>query len=136
MGASIDIVASCSGKVLLAFAAPAQLGRILDRAEAAQGRVIDRAPLAEELERVRIQGHGLRESPITRGVTDISAPVFGFGGDCMAALTIPFLETIDGSQQCSIPEATQILVETTARISQALGYRGDDAGNGLPASHG
>ncbi|WP_294247589.1 IclR family transcriptional regulator [uncultured Sphingomonas sp.] len=136
MGASIDIVASCSGKVLLAFAAPAQLGRILDRAEAAQGRVIDRVPLARELERVRIQGHGLRESPITRGVTDISAPVFGFGGDCMAALTIPFLETIDGSQQCSIAEATQILIETTARISQALGYRGGDAGNGSPASYG
>lgn len=136
MGASIDIVASCSGKVLLAFAAPAQRVRILDRAEAAQGQAIDRVALAEELERVRVQGHGLRESPITRGVTDLSAPIFGFGGDCMAALTIPFLETIDGSQTCSIPQARQILIETTARISQALGYRGDDVDGALPASRG
>lgn len=136
MGASIDIVASCSGKVLLAFAAPAQRARILDRAEAAQGQAIDRVALAEELERVRAQGHGLRESPITRGVTDLSAPIFGFGGDCMAALTIPFLETIDGSQTCSIPQARQILIETTARISQALGYRGDDVDGALPASRG
>ncbi|WP_306822660.1 IclR family transcriptional regulator [Sphingomonas sanguinis] len=136
MGASIDIVASCSGKVLLAFAAPAQLARILDRAEAAQGHAIDRDQLAEELARVRAQGHGLRKSPITRGVTDISYPVFGFGGDCMAALTVPFLETIDGSQKVSIPQATQILGETTARISQALGYRGDDAGGVTPASRG
>lgn len=136
MGASIDIVASCSGKVLLAFAAPAQRVRILDRAEAAQGQAIDRVALAEELERVRAQGHGLRESPITRGVTDLSAPIFGFGGDCMAALTIPFLETIDGSQACSIPQARQILIETTARISQALGYRGDDVDGALPASRG
>ena len=136
IGASIDIVASCSGKVLLAFAAPAQRVRILDRAEAAQGQAIDRVALAEELERVRAQGHGLRESPITRGVTDLSAPIFGFGGDCMAALTIPFLETIDGSQTCSIPQARQILIETTARISQALGYRGDAADGAPPASCG
>ncbi|MBZ6381185.1 IclR family transcriptional regulator [Sphingomonas sanguinis] len=131
MGASIDIVASCSGKVLLAFAPPAQLGRIIDRAELAQGRPIGRVRLAEDLERVRAQGYELRESPITRGVTDISYPVFGFGGDCMAALTIPFLETIDGSQSVTIPEARLILAEATARISQQLGYRPD---NGVAAS--
>ncbi len=131
MGASIDIVASCSGKVLLAFAPPAQLGRIIDRAELAQGRPIGRVRLTEELERVRAQGYELRESPITRGVTDISYPVFGFGGDCMAALTIPFLETIDGSQSVTIAEARLILAEATARISQQLGYRPD---NGVAAS--
>ncbi|KTT74239.1 IclR family transcriptional regulator [Sphingomonas sanguinis] len=131
MGASIDIVASCSGKVLLAFAPPAQLGRIIDRAELAQGRPIGRVRLAEDLERVRAQGYELRESPITRGVTDISYPVFGFGGDCMAALTIPFLETIDGSQSVTIAEARLILAEATARISQQLGYRPD---NGVAAS--
>lgn len=127
MGASIDIVTSCSGKVLLAFAAPAQLERIVDRVELAQGRPIGRARLAEDLERVRAQGHELRESPITRGVTDVSYPVFGFGGECLAALTIPFLETIDGSQSVTIAEARLILAEATARISQALGYRPDDA---------
>lgn len=131
MGASIDIVASCSGKVLLAFAPPAQLGRIIDRAELAQGRPIGRVRLTEDLVRVRAQGYELRESPITRGVTDISYPVFGFGGDCMAALTIPFLETIDGSQSVTIAEARLILAEATARISQQLGYRPD---NGVAAS--
>ncbi len=74
---------------------------------------------------MRAQGYELRESPITRGVTDISYPVFGFGGDCMAALTIPFLETIDGSQSVTIAEARLILAEATARISQQLGYRPD-----------
>ncbi len=54
----------------------------------------------------------------------------------MAALTIPFLETIDGSQTCSIPQARQILIETTARISQALGYRGDGVDGAPPASRG
>ena len=130
MGASIDIVTSCSGKVLLAFAPRAQFGRIVDRVELAQGRPIGRTRLIEDLERVRAQGYELRESPITRGVTDISYPVFGFGGDCMAALTIPFLETIDGSQSVTIEEVRRILAETTARISQQLGYRPDDGAAG------
>ena len=133
MGASIDIAASCSGKVLLAFAPPAQRERILDRAEAAQGRGIDRAALGKDLERVRAQGYELRESPITRGVTDISYPVFGFGGDCMAALTVPFLETIDGSQTVAMARTRLILADTTARISRQLGHRVDEADSGSSA---
>ena len=34
------------------------------------------------------------------------------------------------------PQARQILIETTARISQALGYRGDAADGAPPASCG
>ena len=123
MGASIDIVASCSGKVLLAFAAPAQLGRIIDRIERMRGSPVNSPRLTSDLDRVRTQGFEVRESPITRGVTDISYPVFGFGGECMAALTIPFLETIDGSQVVTIEKAREILSETTTRISQQLGFQ-------------
>ena len=122
MGASIDILTSCSGKVLLAFASPAQATRIVERVEVAQGRPVGRARLAEDLDRVRARGYELRESPNTRGVTDISCPVFGFGGDCMAALTIPFLETIDGTQSVTIDETRVTLMDTTARISQQLCY--------------
>ena len=127
MGASIDIVNSCSGKVLLAFSGATQVTRIIDRLELVHGRPVGRARLSEELDRVRAQGFELRESPITRGVTDISYPVFGFGGEFMAALTIPFLETIDGSQSVTIPEARALLAETTARISAHLGHRPGEA---------
>lgn len=126
MGASIDILNSCSGKVLLAFAPPGQVARIIDRLELVQGRPIGRAGLHEAIDRVRSQGYELRESPITRGVTDISYPVFGFGGEFMAALTIPFLETIDGSQSVTLAEARKLLAETTTRISAQLGYRRDE----------
>ncbi len=125
VGALIDIARSCSGKVLLAFSSPLQLGRILDRAEAAQGRPIGRSQLADDLQRIQTEGFDLRESPITRGVTDISYPVFEFGGQCIAALTIPFLELIDGSQSVTIEDARRILAETTARISEQLGYQPD-----------
>ena len=53
---------------------------------------------------------------ITRGVTDISYPVFGFGGELMAALTIPFLETIDGSQSVTLAEARKLLAVKDFRV--------------------
>ncbi|WP_121118259.1 IclR family transcriptional regulator [Croceibacterium ferulae] len=123
MGASIDLVTSCSGKVLLAFAAATEAGRLLDRVELVRGSPIGRAGLAEDLEQVRAAGYALRESPITRGVTDISYPIFSFGGTCMAALTVPFLELIDGSQSVTIKEARLILAETATRISHQLGHQ-------------
>ncbi|MDP1026979.1 IclR family transcriptional regulator [Sphingomonas sp. KR1UV-12] len=122
VGASIDILRSCSGRVLLAFSSAAEVDRVLGRAELTMGAPIGRARLTAELERVRSQGFDLLESPITRGVTDVSYPVFGFGGELMAALTIPFLELIDGSQSVKIDEASSVLAATTMRISKLLGY--------------
>lgn len=121
-GASIDIVRSCSGLVLLAFSKPATAERIVDRAEALRGAPIGRAALMGQLERVQGQGYELRESAITRGVTDVSYPIFGFDGELMAALTIPFLELIDGSQLVKLDEARLMLAEATERISMALGF--------------
>uniref|UniRef100_UPI002636436B IclR family transcriptional regulator n=1 Tax=uncultured Sphingomonas sp. TaxID=158754 RepID=UPI002636436B len=46
LGASIDLLRSCSGQVILAFSAPAAAERLLDRIEAARGVAIDRAELA------------------------------------------------------------------------------------------
>ncbi|MDP1028473.1 IclR family transcriptional regulator [Sphingomonas sp. KR1UV-12] len=125
VGASIDIVRSCSGKVLLAFSPPLQVERVLDRVEATRQQPIARSRIAADLDCVRSNGHDVRESPITRGVTDISYPVFGFGGECMAALTIPFLQLIDGSQSVTIEDARLILAGTARRISEQLGYKPD-----------
>ena len=121
VGASIDLVRSCSGQVLLAFSPPETLDKMLDRAEVLRGVPIGRAALAECLAVVRAQGYDLRESAITRGVTDVSYPIFGFGGELMAALTIPFLELIDGSQLVQINDARLKLSEAAARISTTLG---------------
>jgi DNA-binding IclR family transcriptional regulator len=121
VGASIDLVRSCSGQVLLAFSPPESVEKMLDRVEALRGMPIGRAGLADRLNEVRKRGYDQRESPITRGVTDISYPIFAFGGELMAALTIPFLEFIDGSQLVKIDEARLKLSQTAANISSILG---------------
>lgn len=124
VGAKIDIINSCSGQVLLAFSSEARAGQIVAAAEQERGSAVDRAWLAEQLAAIRVRGYDRRQSPITHGVTDISCPVFGFDGHVIAALTIPFLELIDGSQKVDVDAARDLLRETVARVSETLGYRG------------
>ncbi|MDG5498004.1 IclR family transcriptional regulator [Niveispirillum sp. BGYR6] len=124
VGAAVDLLHSCSGHVLLAFAPPARTARLIELAEAAQGgEGCDRAALAQTLATVRDQGFDSRKSPVTFGVTDISVPIFGFNGDIMAALTIPFMEMLDGSQKVGLAAARQELDSTAREISAALGHQ-------------
>lgn len=123
VGAAVDLLHSCSGHVLLAFAPPARTARLIERAEANQGITCDRAELEKTLAQVREQGFDSRKSPVTFGVTDISLPIFGFNGDVVAALTIPFMEMIDGSQKVGLDAARQELSDTATQISAALGHR-------------
>lgn len=124
VGAAVDLLHSCSGHVLLAFSPPARTSRLIELAEAAKGTTCDRDNLEKALAQVRAQGFDSRKSPVTFGVTDISLPIFGFNGDVMAALTIPFMEMIDGSQKVEAAAAQQELRAATQAISAILGHQG------------
>ena len=47
----------------------------------------------------------------------------GFDGNVVAALTIPFLELIDGSQKIGLEAARGLLRDGVASISDTLGYQ-------------
>jgi hypothetical protein len=64
----------------------------------------------------------MRPSSRTNGVTDISYPIFGLGGRVVAALTIPFMTRIDGSQVFDEYAAQAELALTAKRISTELGW--------------
>lgn len=125
LGAAIDLVRSCSGHVLLAFSRADQATRMLELAQRSRSAPFDPAKLQKTLRKVREQGFDMMASAITHGVTDISYPVFGFHGEVMAALTIPFLELIDGSQKIGMEEARRALQATARQISGLLGHHAD-----------
>nr|NUR36673.1 IclR family transcriptional regulator [Sphingomonas sp.] len=125
VGARIDMIKSCSGQVILAFSQPHQAEQIIAAVEEEQGNPIDREGLEQRLVVIRAHGYDSRPSPIPYGVTDISFPVFGFDGRVVAALTIPFLELIDGSQKVDLGAARDMLRRAAAQISDALGYRSE-----------
>jgi len=106
VGASLSLEKTSSGHVLLAFAP--------SRKPAA-------ADIEARLEGVRTRGYEMMDSARTLGVTDISYPVFGFDGHIAAALTVPFLKLIDGTQKVDCEEARDHLARAAARISAGLG---------------
>ncbi len=106
IGASLSLEKSSSGHVLLAFAATGN-----PATAEAEARLLA----------VRAQGYEMMDSARTLGVTDISYPVFGFDGHVAAALTVPFLKLIDGTQTVDRDEARDYLARAAARISAGLG---------------
>jgi DNA-binding IclR family transcriptional regulator len=90
IGAVLQLEATCSGHVLLAFNA-------LDNGMIPPA-VARSAATEEALQRVRTRGFEMMKSVRTLGVTDMSCPVFAGNGHVIAALTVPFLQLIDGTQ--------------------------------------
>jgi len=120
LGTVVDMMTSCSGHVLLAFTSPerraAAIADLPDASQAALRR------LEKRLDTVREQGYEMQPSARASGVTDISFPVFGFDGQVSAALTLPFLLTIDGSQRTDLNETRRMLGEAARQISAGLGW--------------
>jgi len=105
VGAEIALEPTCSGHILLAFA----------------GATVTEPDLAATLDKVRRRGFEMIKSARTLGVTDISVPIFGFDGYLAAALTVPFLKLIDGSQTVDRDVARICLIEAAAEITAGLG---------------
>ncbi|CCW19245.1 Transcriptional regulator, IclR family [Sphingobium indicum BiD32] len=115
VGTHIDLVASCSGRVLLAF---------MDddaRREALGSR---RSPPTAELAAVKRHGRARMESRRLAGVLDLGCPVFGFDGRIVAALTVPYLTPIDQRDHPSLEESHNRIEQTAQRISRELGWAG------------
>ncbi|GGO93103.1 IclR family transcriptional regulator [Stakelama pacifica] len=120
-GAPIDMIRSCSGQVILAFSPPDVSDRLVREAEAVREEPVDRDWLAGRLETIRARGFDQRKSPITFGVTDISYPIHAFDRELIGALTVPFMELIDGSQRIKLDAVAERLHATARAISSELG---------------
>lgn len=114
LGSDIALHDSCSGAVLLAFMLEERRAELL-------GGAPDVA-LARRLAAVRAQRYDRRPSERMPGISYLSCPIFGFDGQVVAALTIPFLSTIDNAQHVSLDTALAQLQATATHISMVLGW--------------
>jgi len=120
LGATIELVASCSGHVLLAHLDPEDREQLLRSAPRPRG--MSRSKVEAVLEKVRKRGYEIHPSPITAGVTDISYPIRGFDGKVMAALTVPYLHVLDKSLPTTVDETRRLIEEAARQISKSLGW--------------
>lgn len=131
LGTVVDLVASCSGHILLAFSEPEQLDAVL--AHVALPAQTDERALRHLLSKVRERGYETMQSARVAGVRDMSYPVFGSNGRVAAALTIPFVTFIDGSQTINFDRAREMLASAAGEISIALGCPAPRVVHGSPA---
>jgi DNA-binding IclR family transcriptional regulator len=120
LGAVFDLASSCSGQLLLAHLDRDERARVLSTMP--RPRKMSQARLASQLEKIARRGYEVQRSQLTAGVTDISYPVRGFDGKVMAALTIPYLHTLDDSLPTSVEQSRRLLEDAARRISKSLGW--------------
>lgn len=120
LGAKCDIIHSCSSHVLLALCDTAAREKLLGAAKHLSAA--EEKKLRERLKLVAQRGYESKASSRHVGVHDISYPVFGFDGRVRAALTIPFLHVIDGTEKASLEQARKLLAKAAEHISRGLGW--------------
>ncbi len=113
-----------TGKVMLAYLAPAALDRLLE------GRVLeartvytitDPARLREELGKIRNRGYGTNVNESELGIASIAAPIRDAHGDVIAAISVAGpLPRFEGQPARAFVVAT---VDAARGISERLGYR-------------
>lgn len=90
IGKSFPLHCTAMGKIHLAFGDKILRDRILSSKLAAftEQTITNPALLTAELERVRTQGYAVDDEEISRGLTCIGAPIYGLGGEVIAALSL------------------------------------------------
>lgn len=120
LGATIDLLTSCSGHVLLAHLGVGDRDRLIESLSKPQRAAF--AKLTKSLDLIRNRGFEVQKSPMTAGVTDISCPVRGFDGEVSAALTVPYLHVLDRSLPLTVEQTRRALGDAARKISQSLGW--------------
>lgn len=118
VGATISLLDTGSGQVLLAFAGAARRARMLQEHVGIDGER-EQAPeaLNRTLETIRRQGYRQRQSLQSLGVKDVSVPVLDVQGEAMAVLTTPHIQRIDSHAAPDLEAVRELLLAMAAELS-------------------
>ena len=119
IGETLPLNAGPTGKVMLAFVEPAEMASIVEEAIEDEA---ERVKMYALLERVRTDGYLATVGDRNPGVGGLSAPFFNADG-IAGAITVsgPASRWTEESQLEFVPQ----VVEASAQLSAALGYRSD-----------
>jgi DNA-binding IclR family transcriptional regulator len=120
VGLSVPLHCSALGKVLLAFGAAhlPSAGKLDRRTEQT---ITTEAALKTDLATVRARGYAVTDQELEPGLIAIAAPVFGFDGAVVAALSVSAPTSRMTPER--VPVAAERLMEEAAGLSAVLGYR-------------
>lgn len=121
LGAEAPLINTCSGHLLLAYATDDER-EIMLKSIPAHHKKSSKKALKALVEKVLGQGFENVTSGQAYGVQDIGFPVYDYSGQIAAALVMPYLAHIDGSNSTSVEQAHELVAVASRDISAALGY--------------
>ena len=136
IGATLDLLASASGRVLLAFQDEAEAHRLVSFAEPRLGLAEQKASM-KAIAKVAAQGFAFMRSNQFSGVEAISYPIVDLRGHAIAALTVPYVTRLDDTTRKPALAAQATLAKVAADLNAALGgaVAGDTRAAGRAAKH-
>ena len=120
VGATLDIVKSASGRVLLAFESDEDARRLIARAEPNLTPAGTKAVIKTIRQAARA-GFAFSPSRQFSGVEAISYPIFDLHRRAIAALTVPYVTHLDDNTRTAPSAAQAALATVAAAINVALG---------------
>ena len=116
IGARMGLVDTGSGHVFLAYATREERSFMLEAEGDGPGEKLPPA-LLDRLEAIHKRGYENMSSLQTRGVVNLSVPIWGPAGSVIAVLTSPFTERLDKADAPTEAMALPLLIAAGAEIS-------------------
>lgn len=119
IGANRPVAGTASGRVLLAFQAPATQKWILQAIAESGLSARETEVLKRRVDAVARSGYEFVSGETFAGITDISFPILDRNGEALAALTMPFLKSV--ADKVSIEHAAAAQFEAAVELSSFFG---------------
>jgi DNA-binding IclR family transcriptional regulator len=123
------------GKAILAFLPDSEIERIIAQKglpKFTPNTIVDREQLMKEILLIRSRGYAIDDEENEPEIRCVAAPVFGSNKRVLASISIsgPSVRI----QRARVPELSSMVIETSRRISKALGYNARYAYSAHPRS--
>ena len=134
VGATLDLLETSSGRVLLTFQTEKERKRRLERRKFYMNieqnnkvssldlKILENKYSKNTIHKILKDRCEVVKSLQIKGVTNISVPIFDHTKNAIAALTIPFVDRIIKKDELSINEVYKLLDIFGKRLSSAMGY--------------
>ena len=124
IGKRIPLHCTALGKAALAFLPPDEASKILDKCdmqERTSNTITEREELVRQLEEIRKVGYAVDNEENEEGIRCIAAPVFGYEGVSIAAVSISDL--LFHYKDNDIAKKAEQVMKAASGISEGLGVR-------------
>lgn len=121
VGSHISLFNTGSGHVLLAFRSAEEREMMIAAHVKNRDEVQLDSEFYERLDFIRERGYEMMQSAQMAGVYNLSAPILGSDGNCIAALTCPYMALVNSPTAPDITETITLLLKTARQLSLLAG---------------